>query len=188
MDDEIKGFAQNDKGEYIEGYLSDKEHFNGVLFLLKEPNTPKQETFYFKECVSGKINDMGKYITVLYDLLKYYTDNAKIEECAYANMIPDHGAAKESEEYKCLPDKFRFDRFISIINECKPAIVFLCTKDFEGIVKYANIKSEENKGVKYSNSNNTKRTAKYNGISMYEIYHPSYFDKCKKLKIEPKSS
>jgi len=177
------GFAKNDKGEYIEGYLSDKEHFNGVLFLLKEPNTPKQETFYFRECVNGEKNNMGNYITVLNNLLKHYTNNAKLEECAYANMIPDHGMPKESEEYKCLSDKFRFDRFISIINECKPSIVFLCTKDFDGIVKYANIESIENKGVKYSNSKNTKRIAYYNDVLIYEIYHPS-----KNVKIELKRS
>ncbi len=184
-ENEYIGFAQNDKDEYIEGYLSDKEHFNGVLFLLKEPNTQKQKSFYFKDCVAGKENGMKNYIKIFNNLLKNYSDNAELNECAYANMIPDHGSAKESDEYKSLSDELRYKRINSIIKECNPTTIFLCTKDFDAMIRKAKIESIENQGVKYSNNSNTKRIAFYNTIKFYEIYHPNYFRNVKSLEIEP---
>lgn len=52
-------FLKNSRGEYVEGYLSSEKDFNGVVFLLREPNnknkddktSPKQVTdeFWFKK-------------------------------------------------------------------------------------------------------------------------------------------
>ena len=52
-------FLKNSNGEYVEGYLSSVKDFNGVVFLLREPNnkskddidSPKQvtEEFWFKK-------------------------------------------------------------------------------------------------------------------------------------------
>lgn len=165
------GFAKNDKGKYIEGYLSDKEHFNGVLFILKEPNTNDQGEFYFRECVSGKINDMKKYINVFNDLLKNHAGSVKLNECAYANIIPTKGEKNESKSYKNLPNDERFKRINSFIDKYNPKIIFVCSKDFDALINEENLKTEDGIIYKYLKP---KRLTHYKDVNIYEIYHPAY--------------
>ena len=191
----IDAFSKNSNDEYIEGYLSDKENFNGVLFLLKEPNTNdgEQESFWFKDGLEGKIpNSKSKRVHTLYknkfEQLLDYIGFSGISSCAYANIIPNRGFKSESSEYKSLCEEFRYNRFKKLIETCNPQIVFLCTKDFEAIIKIEKgkeyIEPIENEGIQYSN-NKQKRAIHYkdskNDLRVYEIYHPGY-----RIRIEEK--
>lgn len=174
----VKGFDTNINGEYIEGYLSDKEHFNGVLFLLKEPNTNGeiQNEFYFRKCLYKEENNstIDSYVKYLRQILSNLSVNRNLENCTYANMIPYCGMHKESEKYKKLSNKERVERFESLLND-KTDIVFVCRNEFDAIIKEKNIEWKENCGIKYSNKPNSKRMLQYSDkITVYEIYHPSY--------------
>lgn len=184
----MSGFAKNDKGEYIEGYLSDKEHFNGVLFLLREPNTNGeiQKEFYFRKCLyKEEINStMDFYADYFNNILSCLPENKKLKDCAYANIIPDHGMPTKSDKYKSLSNEERVERFESLLNK-ETEIIFVCQEEFDSIRKMKKIKSQENCGIKYSNKPNSKRKLHYNDrIIIYEIYHPSYIKRAN-LTIKP---
>lgn len=181
-------FQKNDKGEYIEGFLSDKEHFNGILFLLREPNTNRkiQKEFYFRKCLYKEENNstMDFYADYFRNILACLPEDKKLEDCAYANIIPDHGMPSKSEEYKNLSNEERVARFKSLLNK-KTKIIFVCQEEFDSIRKERNIEWEENCGIKYSNKPTSKRILNYNdNITVYEIYHPNYIKRMK-LTIEP---
>ena len=51
-------FHKNSKGEYTEGFLGEPENFNGIVFLLREPNTGGKpaEEFWVKEVLTNSEN------------------------------------------------------------------------------------------------------------------------------------
>ncbi len=174
------GFTTNDKNEYIEGYLSDKEHFNGVLFLLREPHTngETQKEFWFKKSL---INNSHQRSFSLYKnkfniFLKYLNGNYNLSDCAYANIRPSDGDSTKSENYNKLDDSFIFDRFISIVDDCENKIkyVFTCYDIFDAIKNCSKSELCDITGIKYKKSNKNKRVMRFNNIIIYEIYHPSY--------------
>lgn len=134
----VNGFKQNDKGEYIEGYLSNKENFNGVLFLLREPNTNGkiQKEFYFRKCLYKEENNsaMNFYTDYFRNILACLPEDKELKDCAYANIIPDHGMTSKSKEYKSLSNEERVARFESLLNK-KTKIIFVCKEEFDSIRK-----------------------------------------------------
>ena len=51
-------FHKNNNGEYTEGFLGEPENFNGIVFLLREPNTGGEpaEEFWFKKVLNDSEN------------------------------------------------------------------------------------------------------------------------------------
>lgn len=166
--------------EYTEGYLSDKEHFNGVLFLLREPHTDGeiQKEFWFKKSL---INNSHQRSFSLYKnkfniFLKYLNGNYNLSDCAYANIRPDNGERTRSEDYNKMKDEQLFDRFEAIVKICDNKIkyVFTCYDIFDAIKNYGKGTLCDTEGITYKKSNKNKRVMKLGDIIVYEIYHPSY--------------
>ena len=126
----------------IEGFLAkDGVQFNGVVFLMREPNTggEKADDFWFKNCLNGTIPDRiadekaykGKFYTYnkkFIRLLSYiYQDKnhdrvGELKHSAYFNLRPDGGNARMSEAYKALRDtpdqcKYRFGQILAYCTE-----------------------------------------------------------------------
>lgn len=174
------GFAQNDKGEYIEGYLSNKENFNGVLFLLREPNTKGkiQEEFWFKNSLEKNIHQrsFSLYKNKFNIYLKYLNGEYNLSDCAYANIRPTDGEKRKSDKYNKINNKDILNRFMSIVKACdnKVKFVFTCYDIFDALKEAPNSQSVEGFGIKYRKSDKTKRVMCIENITVYEIYHPSY--------------
>lgn len=166
--------------EYIEGFLTDREHFNGVLFLLREPNTDKQTEFWFKKSLK---NDSSQRSFRLYRnkfniYLEYLGGNYNLSECAYANVRPIDGENYKSDEFKKLNNQQIFERFKYILDCCgsKVKYVFTCNDIFSAICEENKLQQDEIKEsiIQYRKSNVRKRYIEFNGVIVFEIYHPSY--------------
>jgi hypothetical protein len=166
--------------EYIEGFLSDKEHFNGVLFLLREPNAPKQTEFWFKKSLEN--NSTQRSFTLYKNkfniYLGYLEGNYKLSGSAYANIRPSDGENYTSKKYKELSNSNKYSKFLDILNCCdgKVRYVFTCNDIFKAICEMNNIdpNKTESSNIIYRKSNVRKRFVKINGITIFDIYHPSY--------------
>lgn len=78
------------KGSFCkDGYLTDKEHFNGVLFILKESNTAGRaevnNTFWFRDCEGAKRWNLYRNSMVAY-LKNYIGEDIDYRECAYMSF------------------------------------------------------------------------------------------------------
>lgn len=166
--------------EYIEGFLSDKEHFNGVLFLLREPNADDQTEFWFKQSLEN--NSTQKSFTLYKNKLNIYLGyldgNYKLSDCAYANIRPSNGENHTSNEYNDLSNSDKYNRFLNILDCCdgKVKYVFTCDDIFKAICEENNIDLNEAEisNIRYIRSNVRKKFIKLNGITIFDIYHPSY--------------
>ena len=173
-----KGFYVNN-GVVIEGYLSDESYFNGILFLLREPNSENQTSFWFKDCLKAEPSDTiskrtrTKYINTFERLLSYAGKDYKLKECAYANVIPYKGERTVSTIYKALDNDTKADRFLSLVNECHPTHAFVCSDMFDALKNCGKLHGNLC-GVDYE-SRGKKRCALYDNstIKVYEIYHPA---------------
>ena len=169
--------------EGIEGYLSSKETFNGVLFLLREPNSSEQKRFWFKDCMEkeekGSLSDESgvskrqytKYKKIFERLLEY-TGIEGLQNCAYANIKPDSGCNVVSAEYKTITNDEKADRIDSLFKACNPKVAFVCGDMFDALISKRNMQYSTGEGIRY---NKTRlRKGSYNGIAIFETYHPSY--------------
>ena len=137
----VKGFAKIAEEKYIEGYLSNPANFNGVLFVLKEPNNGGvQSRFWFKECFENYYNESSnakrqftKYKKTFEKLLTYVGKDLKVENCAYANVLSFNGGSRESINYQSLSCEEKTERLDSLIETCNPRCVFVCTDMFDCI-------------------------------------------------------
>ena len=178
--DLAKGFAKNGKCQYIEGYISTETEFNGVLFLLKEPNTDDQRGFWFKECFYHDYDQIcakrtfTRYKTVFNKLLTYSESGLKLKNCAYANIKSYNGKNRESSEYRKLSYAEKLNRLDSLIDACHPKFIFICQDLFDTLIMINKISPLYN-GVTYKGGSIQKRKCYYKSIPVYEIYHPSYW-------------
>lgn len=126
----------------IEGFLAkDGVQFNGVVFLMREPNTggEKADRFWFKDCLMNPIpkdkderayqGNFTTYKNKFVRLLSYvYPKKEKdericeMEHCAYFNLWSESGYAQMSEDYIALRDdqndcRFRFEQILAYCKE-----------------------------------------------------------------------
>lgn len=166
--------------EYIEGFLTDKEHFNGVLFLLREPNTDKQTEFWFKKSLETDSSQRSfrLYKNKFNIYLEYLGDNYNLFDCAYANIRPLDGKNYKSDEFKKLNNQQLFNKFQNILDCCgaKVKCVFTCNDIFNAICEENKIEQNEIKesSIRYRKSKVRKRYIELNEVTVFEIYHPSY--------------
>lgn len=173
----------------IEGFISETE-FNGILFLLKEPNDPSVKEFWFKKVVNdmdctyyntleeGKStatrfkNNFEKCLKQIENTVKY-----NLNDSAYMNLRPDGGESTESIKYeKLLKELSNQHERWKIIESLSPKIIFTCKKNYEKLKTIMNCENKDiDSGIKYKNKALRYFESKINGkdCAVYEIYHPS---------------
>ena len=173
------GFEHYDN-KYIEGFLTDREHFNGVLFLLREPNTDKQTEFWFKKSLENNSSQRSfrLYKNKFNIYLEYLGNDYNLIECAYANIRPFDGENHKSDEYEKLGNSKIYNRFQYVLNCCGSEVkyIFTCNDIFNAICEENKIEQNEIKesSIRYRKSNVRKKYIEINGVTVFEIYHPSY--------------
>ena len=169
------GFAQ------IEGYLSSEEAFNGVLFVLKEPNAEEQGCFWFRERLRNGFSgdDPGspaekrvfsRMRKTFETLLTYCGADLCLKDCAFANIRPQNGENRETKAYRELEDKYKVERIDSLIAACRPRFVFVCKDVFAALARGAPCCED---GVRYGNRQ-LKTLTRNGAVTVFEICHPSY--------------
>ena len=169
------GFADG-----IEGYISERKNFNGVLFVLKEPNSDNQTSFWFKNCFEEIPQDpvskksFTQYCNCFKKLLTYVPFEPELTDCAYANIKSFSGQSSVSVEYSCIKDREKAERVESLIKACNPIVIFVCQDSFDALVKNKNLDIQLlEDGITYKNGEKRLRSMDYNNVKIYEIYHPS---------------
>lgn len=161
------------------------DNFNGVLFLLREPNSngkPVSENdnaWITKVLHSEQTKNADKYRKTFYSLLNSLGfDNACLPNTAFDNIKPDGGESSISNEYKACSLSERAIRAFSIIDEINPKYVFACLDIYEAIKRYLIYNKiyyrESNDGLVYKKAKKSKIELTYNNveIQIFQIYHP----------------
>ena len=118
--------------EELEGFLGDD--FNGVIFLLREPNTDGKEadSFWFKNCLNNTIpkdknkgeykGNFEKYRKKFEMMLQYLEPAKELGQAAYFNLRPGSGGPEKTYEYDLHlhSQEYVKNRFHEIIDYCKP--------------------------------------------------------------------
>ncbi len=182
----------------LEGFLDDSS-FNGVIFLLREPNTGKENTqteFWFKKRLPGnyEYNDAKmdkaqirndkrahtKYRNRFEEMLTYvFPDSDKeLRLAAYFNLRPDAGdsSISESEKYSELlnnPD-YVTKRFKSIVEYCQERptgelTVFTCSDIFNKLAEYYHIRQSITCDGVDYGENEKRRSLKWNKPNPFGI-------------------
>lgn len=137
--------------EELEGFLGNV--FNGVIFLLREPNTENADSFWFKNCLNNTIpegkdekaykGNFDKYKKKFETMLKYIGASAKLNQAAYFNLRPGSGGAEKTHAYDFhLRNRdYVAHRFDAILDYCKPKAkdkclyVFTCSDILDALLK-----------------------------------------------------
>lgn len=122
-------FYKTKNGEYLEGHLGKPEEFNGIVFLLREPNDKKKDIkrvdgkeeednkfFWFKnvlcggriynECDSEKDKKRSmtagtKYKNRFREMLRYIKHKDEdLNDAIFCNVHPEWGNTYKSDEYE----------------------------------------------------------------------------------------
>ena len=156
---------KDSNGEYLEGYLSSKEDFNGIVLLLREPNNKdktvqdtKQTTdeFWFKKVLwdsdsyhkelklknepDDKISKSKRAATKYINRFKEMLKAAKFDEsyrfnAAFCNIHPQYGKTYKTKEY----DEFLKTRPTEILEYLSSAhsniTIFTCRDIYDQLKK-----------------------------------------------------
>ena len=185
--DEKKDFYMNN-GVYTEGYLGDEKKCD-ILFVLREPDTDgkKADIFWFKQVVNGVkfkgldvdskkkariANASGtRYKNVLgriaSKLLNITSENYEevLKNCCYMNVCPESGEKQISLHYK-VNDDYRKALIKRIIEEHNTKFIVTVSDVFDKLCGATN-----ESWLTYEDKN--FRKGKYEGVEVYEFYHPS---------------
>lgn len=200
-------FHKNSKGEYTEGFLGEPENFNGIVFLLREPNTGGKpaEEFWVKEVLTNSENyhkalessntDKKKIANSKRDATKFRNRFSEMLEfidhkeddlmnSVFCNVNPKSGGKTLSKEYKEAMKNGKPQEMALYFASLKDEItVFTCFDIYDDLLELDNIKNKEEKtGLKYK----SKVSRCFEGeigkakIKVYEIVHPSVSSKITK--------
>ncbi len=161
------------------------KNFNGVLFLLREPNSNgKPVPEYDNEWITKVLNfeqekNANKYRkTFCFLLNSLYLKNDSLPNTAFDNIKTDGGLSRCSHDYKDIKIEDKGTKAIKIIDEINPTFIFACLDIYDAIKKQLSSKGIdyiESNGLKYRKGVKNKITYKYNGrtLELFQIYHPS---------------
>lgn len=184
-------------GKPLEGYLSDKEHFNGVLFILREPNSGgiPADTFWMRKVAYGKTCGMTgtargtRYQNRFSEMLKAIgMEPNDLKNAAYVNVHPEHGSSTVSNAYQGIPRKQLGEIAVAKCLSLNANTVFTCPDIYEGMKEY--LTEEGSGGTLAEQVNNLKFCYQRKGepvqmsrftfcgacgweITVYKILHPS---------------
>lgn len=197
-------------GKY-EGYVGNKEDFNGVIFYLKEPNTGGDEAkeFWFQRIITGKDNyykNLEKELTEagcknvntiirsskgtatrfenrFKEMLKQLgLNDKKLTDVVFCNVNSDSGDKTLTGEFKNKLATSAVCKLETIIKnmEKNELIVFTCKDIFNKLRGAWPVEAKED-GLRYNDEEKALRSFSHvignKKITVYEIYHPSYFKK-----------
>ena len=197
-------------GKY-EGYVGNKEDFNGVIFYLKEPNTVGDEAkeFWFQRIITDKDNyykNLEKELTEagcknvntiirsskgtatrfenrFKEMLKQLgLNDKKLTDVVFCNVNSDSGDKTLTGEFKNKLATSAVCKLETIIKnmEKNELIVFTCKDIFNKLRGAWPVEAKED-GLRYNDEEKALRTFSHvignKKITVYEIYHPSYFKK-----------
>lgn len=184
-------FHKDKEGKYTEGFL-DKEKFNGVVFLLKEPNSRGEPAndFWFKKVIHNEDNFISK-LTKIEDKIaatkypNYFKkclrqiglNDEELKYCVYMNIYPYSGEEQASRNYQKFLMNFdeKSERW-KVIENLRPEVIFTCKDIYNRIKTVLNISvSDEKNGIKYKDKTLSYFETKIgNTITrIYAIYHPT---------------
>lgn len=195
-------FHKNNKGEYTEGFLGEPENFNGIVFLLREPNTGGEpaEEFWVKEVLTNSENyhkalessntDKKKIANSKRDATKFrnrftemleFSDHKKddIYNSVFCNVNPKIGGKTLSKEYKEAMKNGKPQKMARHFASLKDEItVFTCVDIYKKLFESDNTKIdiiEQKKGFIYNRKTLDCFIGKIDNkkITVYAIYHPS---------------
>ncbi len=189
--DPIYHLDKNDY-RYLITYMPEKSNYNGILFIMKEPDAgedagnrkkldiiSENNKAWFLDCIAGtdgKTKTDSTYQNRFKEMLKAVgcSDN-ELDKCAYANINPLGGGTSESKIYKNLinDEKEVHKRVTKIIEQSKPEIVFVCSKIYK-IIKSLNQTAVKIDGLPYSAKKEYKAFYDDNNVKFYEIHHPIF--------------
>ncbi|MFQ6880342.1 MAG: hypothetical protein ACLRS1_11210 [Oscillospiraceae bacterium] len=197
-------------GKY-EGYVGNKEDFNGVIFYLKEPNTGGDEAkeFWFQRIITDKDNyykNLEKELTEagcknvntiirsskgtatrfenrFKEMLKQLgLNDKKLTDVVFCNVNSDSGDKTLTGEFKNKLATSAVCKLETIIKnmEKNELIVFTCKDIFNKLRGAWPVEAKED-GLRYNDEEKALRSFSHvignKKITVYEIYHPSYFKK-----------
>ena len=192
--------------EEFEGFLGND--FNGVIFLLREPNTENADSFWFKHCLNNTIpegkdkkaykGNFKKYKNRFQAMLTYVFPGSdkELRHAAYFNLRPDAGNRSKTKEYdeRSKDSDYVTKKFNNIIDYCEKRhvgklTVFTCSDIFKKLTECYDIPKDSD-GVDYGEYGK-KESFKFKlpdhpgtQIKVYEIIHPSRSPKLKFEKIK----
>ena len=164
-------------------YPDDKTKFNGILILLREPHDEKNisnasgalegNKIWFQEIISNNVRrtrQESRYRNRFIEMISYCGER-EIENIAFANIKLQGGGSNASSEYWEKDRKAAFNAIIEEIGKENLRYIFVLPEIFKLV---ANEKSVEiiNSGIKYKGQE-PKRRVRIDGITYYEILHPS---------------
>ncbi|MBQ8228322.1 MAG: hypothetical protein IJZ88_04840 [Clostridia bacterium] len=177
-------------GKVTEGYLGKPEDFNGVIFLLKEPNNKTQaEEFWFKKMLKmpeeyEKETKISKSIFTRFknrfnEMLDFIGKGESLEDAVFCNVNPVKGDAKETDKVEEALKQNKPEEMLDFFCTLKDGItIFTCKNIYHHLLESDKIQIKTKKsgsGLRYKNKtlgcfegevNNTK-------VTVYEIFHPS---------------
>ena len=187
-------------GKYIEGYLGEPENFNGIVFLLKEPNNPGgADEFWFKNMLvskekylsesAGSRNIFSKFKNRFSEMLGYLDEKAELENSIFCNVNPIYGDREATRSFYRELKNGKAELMLEYFSELKDNItVFACKEIYRHLLKSGmlNIKKEY-AGLRYKNATLGcfECEIKHTKVTVYEIYHPSRSSKIQKEKLCP---
>lgn len=195
-------FHKNNKGEYTEGFLGEPENFNGIVFLLREPNTGGEpaEEFWLKEVLTNPENyhkalessntDKKKIANSKRDATKFrkrfsemleFIDHKEddLKNSVFCNVNPKSGGKTLSKEYKEAMKNGKPQEMALYFASLKDEItVFTCVDIYKKLFESDNTKIdiiEQKKGFIYNRKPLDCFIGKIDNkkITVYAIYHPS---------------
>lgn len=184
-------------GKPLESYLGDKEHFNGVLFILREPNSGGNpaDTFWMKMVANDQPTSAEnkahetRYKNRFSEMLKAIGMGPNdLKNAAYVNVHPEHGSSTVSNAYQGIPRKQLGESAVAKCQRLNAKTVFTCPDIYEGMKKY--LTEEDSGGTLAEQVNNSKFCYQRKGkliqmskftfcgacgweIIVYKILHPS---------------
>ena len=197
-------------GEY-EGYVGNKEDFNGVIFYLREPNTGGKEAkeFWFQRIITDRDNyyknlekelteagcknvktiiRSSKGIATKFEnrfkemLEQLGLNDKKLTDVAFCNVNSDSGDTTLTGEFKNKLATSAVCKLETIIKNMdkNELIVFTCKDIFNKLRGAWPVEAKED-GLRYNDEEKALRSFSHvignKKITVYEIYHPSYFKK-----------
>ncbi|MBQ7122472.1 MAG: hypothetical protein IJO03_09455 [Clostridia bacterium] len=195
-------FYKNTQGETIEGYLGTAESFNGFVFILREPNSNREqpEEFWFKKvlddsdeyhnqlllngesykniCKSKRAST--KYKNRFSEMLKSVgcSENS-LNNAVFCNIHPEYGDTYKTAEYSQYLQS-RSETIINFLSHNRKALtIFTCIDIYNSLKNYFKPIQEDEEGIKYQKKTLKKFKTICNSceVVVYEIYHPSFSGK-----------
>ena len=190
-------FHRNAEGESTEGYLGNPEKFNGIVFLLREPNNSDKEKqeFWFKKvlydlegyCQEQKEKGNStvttkraatKYKNRFNEMIEYVRKKDDLKNAVYCNIHPECGETYKTKQVSEAIKKGIPEEMLMFFSTLKSdIIVFTCRDIYSSLLDSKKIRiKKQGKGLVYKKKELSCFECEVGNakIIVYEIFHPSY--------------